>query len=257
MVINMKTFTKKLLASVLAILMIMAIIPFTVSAANYETPAFLISLESETSTEVVVSLNLLSGSFHGADFEFVAVSGYTCKSIAKGTAFKNFDLSCIEGSKDVPIQSTNPNTRLVSFASTELYSEKGSFYTAKFTKTAGKTYNAGDISVVFSNCAILEGSETIVLKPSVSGTLTFDVTSVETNYNKSFKITASSQGCTWSSSNTKVATVDQDGNVKAVGKGSAVITATLGSTTATCDVTVKFNFGQWLLFIFCFGWIWM
>lgn len=46
----------------------------------------------------------------------------------------------------------------------------------------------------------------------------------------------------WSSSNESVATVDQAGNVKAVGKGTAVITAAAkdgSGATATCTVTVQ------------------
>ncbi|MDE5849326.1 MAG: Ig-like domain-containing protein [Muribaculaceae bacterium] len=42
----------------------------------------------------------------------------------------------------------------------------------------------------------------------------------------------------WSSSNEKVATVDQTGKVTAVGGGEAVITAKAGDKTATCKVTV-------------------
>ena len=46
---------------------------------------------------------------------------------------------------------------------------------------------------------------------------------------------------TWSSSNTSVATVDADGNVTAVGLGTATITVTtnVGSYTASCAVTVS------------------
>lgn len=43
---------------------------------------------------------------------------------------------------------------------------------------------------------------------------------------------------TWESSDTKVATVTQDGTVKAVGAGSATITAKAGSVQATCELTV-------------------
>ena len=42
----------------------------------------------------------------------------------------------------------------------------------------------------------------------------------------------------WSSSNTSVATVDASGKVTAVKEGSATITATAGSVSATCEVTV-------------------
>ena len=65
----------------------------------------------------------------------------------------------------------------------------------------------------------------------------------------------------YSSSNTKVATVDENGKVYAAKKGSATITCTVtdsnGNTvTDTCKVTVKYSFGQWLIKILLFGWIW-
>ena len=43
----------------------------------------------------------------------------------------------------------------------------------------------------------------------------------------------------WSSSNTSVATVDQDGTVTAVGGGSATIKATAGNQSASCSVNVN------------------
>lgn len=50
--------------------------------------------------------------------------------------------------------------------------------------------------------------------------------------------TSGSQTIKWSSSNTKVATVNANGVVTAVGGGSATITATCGSYSETCSVTV-------------------
>ena len=44
---------------------------------------------------------------------------------------------------------------------------------------------------------------------------------------------------TWASSDTSVATVDQTGLVTSVGYGSAVITATSGSASASCSITVS------------------
>lgn len=54
---------------------------------------------------------------------------------------------------------------------------------------------------------------------------------------------AANQTITWSSSDEKVATVDTNGNVKAVGLGKAVITATTadGNLSATCNVKVDYN----------------
>ena len=49
---------------------------------------------------------------------------------------------------------------------------------------------------------------------------------------------ATDKTVTWSSSNTSVATVDQNGKVTAVGGGSATITAKAGDKQATCTVTV-------------------
>lgn len=49
---------------------------------------------------------------------------------------------------------------------------------------------------------------------------------------------ASNGKVTYSSSNTKVATVDGSGKITAVGGGSATITAKAGSKSATCNVTV-------------------
>ena len=65
----------------------------------------------------------------------------------------------------------------------------------------------------------------------------------------------------YSSSNTKVATVDENGKVYAAKRGSATITCTVtdsnGNTVQdTCKVTVKYSFGQWLIKILLFGWIW-
>ena len=52
--------------------------------------------------------------------------------------------------------------------------------------------------------------------------------------------TTDSKDVSWKSSDEKVATVDQNGNVKAVGAGTATITANgANNTKATCEVTVK------------------
>lgn len=50
---------------------------------------------------------------------------------------------------------------------------------------------------------------------------------------------ATNKTVTWSSSNSSVASVDNDGNVKAIKEGKAAITARSGSASATCNITVK------------------
>lgn len=90
----------------------------------------------------------------------------------------------------------------------------------------------------------------------------------EINYKSSYKIsseiTAESGAeytAEWQSSNPKVASVDKNGKVTALKKGTAKITCTVtdsyGNTVSdTCNVTVKYSFGQWLIKILLFGWIW-
>lgn len=79
---------------------------------------------------------------------------------------------------------------------------------------------------------------------STTADTTFKISSgnISLTVNKSRKLsTKNADGSvTWSSSNTKVATVDKNGNVKAVGVGTAKITAKDSSgKTSTITVTVK------------------
>ncbi len=69
---------------------------------------------------------------------------------------------------------------------------------------------------------------------------------------------ADEQVLVWKSSNTKVLEVDDDGNLKTNKRGTSVITVSTedGEISDTCTVTVKYSFGQWLIIIFLFGWIW-
>ena len=74
--------------------------------------------------------------------------------------------------------------------------------------------------------------------------ITLDKTSLSLEKGKSDTLAAtvepndSTDNVVWSSDNEDVATVDQSGKVTAIGGGTAVITATAGSVSATCEVTV-------------------
>ena len=66
---------------------------------------------------------------------------------------------------------------------------------------------------------------------------------------------------TYSSSNPKVATVDENGKVYGAKKGSTEITVTVtdeyGNTVSdTCKVNVTYAWWQWIIVIVLFGWIW-
>ena len=65
----------------------------------------------------------------------------------------------------------------------------------------------------------------------------------------------------YSSSDDSVATVDSNGKVTAKGTGSATITVTVtdeyGNTVSdTCEVSVSYQWWEWIIVIVLFGWIW-
>jgi len=84
----------------------------------------------------------------------------------------------------------------------------------------------------------------ITVKDIPVESITLDKTSLSLTVGGSYKLKATVVPSDvpfvleWSSSDTSVATVDQDGNVKAVSKGSAVITVASGGVKATCSVSV-------------------
>ncbi len=95
-----------------------------------------------------------------------------------------------------------------------------------------------------------------------------NVNDVELKYKKTAKITPEvtvdgdvKYTVKYDSSNPSVATVDKDGKITTFGKGETKITCTVtdsyGNTVKdTCTVTVKFSFGQWLIWILLFGFLW-
>ncbi|MBR2066697.1 MAG: Ig-like domain-containing protein [Solobacterium sp.] len=101
---------------------------------------------------------------------------------------------------------------------------------ANYTKNANATLYAiwEKSKVAVSSVALNKTS--LTMKNGETATLT---ATVKPN-------NASNKSITWSSSDTKVATVDANGKVSAKGKGSATITATTndGKKKATCKVTV-------------------
>lgn len=110
----------------------------------------------------------------------------------------------------------------------------------------------------FGDWAIIQTAE----MPTVS------VNDIGLNYKKSVALKPSvtvdenaSYTVTYTSSNPSVARVDENGKVYGAKKGSADITVTVtdsygNSVSDTCKVNVKYTFGQWLIVIVLFGWIW-
>ena len=73
-----------------------------------------------------------------------------------------------------------------------------------------------------------------------------NITSKTLRQNETVKLTATVKptdatdpSVTWTSSRPGVATVAADGTVTGLSEGSAIITATAGDLTATCEITVS------------------
>ena len=97
----------------------------------------------------------------------------------------------------------------------------------------------------------LKDGETFIINPAEEvgvESVTIDKTNVKSVYNvgDTFKLSAAvtpddaaDPTVTWSTSNDKAVTVDENGNVEAVGAGKAVITAAAGDKTDTVEITVE------------------
>ena len=111
--------------------------------------------------------------------------------------------------------------------------------------------------------------EPIEKEPSPPEKLTVDFIndSISLNYKSSTKLNVTygpvhgDYTMKYESSNPKVASVDDNGKVTALKKGSATITCTVtdsngNSASDTCEVKVVYTWWQWLIKIVLFGWIW-
>ena len=108
-----------------------------------------------------------------------------------------------------------------------------------------------------------EIAEQQVVKAIQSLSLDSDV--LELNYKDTGHVTAHIEpqdaegpGLRWTSTDEKVATVNNNGYVTATGRGEAKICCTTedGVLYAVRDVKVDYSTKQWLIKIFLFGWIW-
>ena len=81
-------------------------------------------------------------------------------------------------------------------------------------------------------------------------------TSLTLNYKDTARLKANVH-VVWSSSDEKVAKVNGNGVVTAVGVGKAEIKAVASDgTTKVCAVRVRYSFVQWCILILLFGWLW-
>lgn len=254
---------KRLFAAVIAVVMTLSIFAVSASAAP-AAPEFKLKVKSQTSSEITFELSLVSGSFNSFDVK-MNVSGPigACKEITLTNDFKAVKDS-LENDGGIVSSAKNIKTAMISFASTKTISKATSMYDIKFTKKS-QNVTSSDYSADFSSCVLTVGNDNIELASKVkviTGYIDFKDTSITANYKQTKKInfdsSYSAKQIKWESSNTKVATVDDNGNVKMTGKGTATITAksTDGKVSAECKVTVKYAWWQWIIKIVLLGFLW-
>ena len=249
---------KKFIALVLSVLTLLSVCAFSASAA--EAPEFSVTVVSETATEVTVRLTLEKGAFNSFEATFVTSSAISkCKSI---TMNKNeFEMSL-----------ANPATKKFTAANAnDTVSGKTQICDAVFEKKSSAPIKKSDISLSVGACSIAVKVNGKIENQDIKNLVKVDVkinpftlneTSVAMNYKDSHTINYTSdyapEKLTWTSSNEKVATVDENGNIYASGRGNATITVTSadGAVNETIDVTVSYTVLQWIIVIVLFGWIW-
>lgn len=135
---------------------------------------------------------------------------------------------------------------------------KGDAFELVFKVLAGATAKEYPITIEPENRAFRDTDANIVPPQAVNGSITLKAktvavtsvavspTSLNLEVGQTGTLTATvkpgnatNKTVTWTTSNDKVATVDNNGVVTAVGKGTATITAAADGKTATCTVTVK------------------
>ena len=140
---------------------------------------------------------------------------------------------------------------------TKLSLKVGSTYTLSVKNLGGRsvTWSSSNTSIATvsggkvtarkaGKCTItarLSDGKTLTCKVTVTESAKLNRTQLTLKTGETFKLTVSGQkSVTWSSNNVNVATVDANGNVKAVKAGKCIITARLSSgTSLQCKVTVK------------------
>ena len=102
------------------------------------------------------------------------------------------------------------------------------------------------VAIITATCGDVSASCTVTVTPIVATSIRLSKDDVELGigFTCTLKATvypnnATNKNVTWSSDNVDVATVSEDGFVRAIAEGVAYITATCGDVSATCKVTVK------------------
>ncbi|MDE7386623.1 MAG: Ig-like domain-containing protein [Muribaculaceae bacterium] len=100
-------------------------------------------------------------------------------------------------------------------------------------------------AVITASCGAVSANCTVTVVPTPAESITLSQLTAQLKVGEEFTlfamvlpVAATDKTVTWSSSDEAIATVDSKGKVTAVAVGKAVITASCGAVSATCEVTV-------------------
>ena len=183
----------------------------------------------------ILALSMMAAAFLGCSSDDNSDTGEGEVSVTLSPTSLNFDLAneskksatlmaYINGkqSADVTWKSSDPSVATVS----------DGVVTALETGTATITATAKADTTKTATCAVTVTDSRILTVTPKTLNLGIDETA---------SVTASLSGVTWTSNRPEIASVASNGKVTAHKEGTAQITATLGSQSAYCDVTVEPN----------------
>lgn len=256
---------KRIFAVILAVIMTFGIFAVSASAAP-TAPEFIMKVKSQTSSSVTIVFSLASGSFNSLDLD-VKVSGPigACDKIDYTDEFKTYKKDVLEANGGSVLVGANQSPVRISMASVNSIAKPISIFEFTFKKSS-KNVTSSDFGATVTSCALTVGkTENVDFTKDVKVSTSYIILSEESikaNYKQTKKLDVDSsytaKQIKWESSNTKVATVDENGNVKMTGPGSATITAksTDGKASAQCKVSVSYAWWQWIIRIVLLGFLW-
>ena len=268
--------TKKIIAVILALITAMTI--SVVSASAIEAPTFSLRVISESGNTAVVRIALEKGSFNGVDIWLVAKSSAIkeCTEFKTAQGFKDLATDyIINQGLEITAVTNNVTMKSAIISAQKAMTAKLDLFDVTLKKTTTEPLTANDLDLYIDSCSIANddpssGNANLDITSFVKvqkyfgtpKTFKLNTTSLALNYKKratiSFESTYSQNELTWTSSNEKVATVDANGNVYASGTGNATITVTSadGKVNESCEITVSYQWWEWIIIIVLFGWIW-
>ena len=222
----------------------------TLNVMDSNTNIYEDSVDFVVKVEPVISVVTIASLMEktAADNTVVSVKGKVSNIV--NTSYGNFDLVDLEdSSKKIYVYgATKDETKLDLTDSGNGY-YTGKWYSGQNFKNAcveGDIITMNVVVAIYKNNPQIQGVITNVEKPTES--IELSDSSLVIKNGETSQLTATLTGLTgnvsWSSDNTDVADVAEDGTITAKAMGNAKITATLSGVTADCDIAVIENSGE-------------